>query len=169
MKSATQTARLLAARVGEHLSAKSMTMTTAESCTGGAVAETMTALPGSSSWFERGFVSYSNAAKVEMLKVRPLTLAKHGAVSEPVVMEMATGALQQSHAHWALAISGIAGPGGGTAEKPVGTICFAWLGRSAAVVTETRYFKGDRQSIRDAAVIHALEGLWACLLNELRD
>lgn len=153
----------LAADLGARLRERGEMVATAESCTGGWVAQCLTAVAGSSEWFERGFVTYSNAAKSEMLGVETTTLAQHGAVSPAVVLEMASGALRRSHAQWALAISGIAGPGGGSPQKPVGTVCFAWAGPEGLAECETRHFPGDREAVRRAAVQHALEGLRARL------
>src|SRR5213076_2596431 len=127
----------LARKLGERLKAKGALLVTAESCTGGWVAQAATAIAGSSAWFERGFVTYSNAAKEEMLGVRRETLARHGAVSEPVAEEMALGALAHSHASFALAVTGVAGPSGGSAEKPVGTVCFAWAAAERPARAET--------------------------------
>lgn len=135
----------------------------AESCTGGWVAETVTAIAGSSQWFERGFVTYSNAAKQELLGVRADTLRRQGAVSEAVVLEMAAGALRNSRAQTSLAISGVAGPAGGSADKPVGTVCFAWAVRGTEPTAQTRHFAGDREAVRRQSVIHALQGLLARL------
>jgi nicotinamide-nucleotide amidase len=149
----------LAARVGGALLADRRTLATAESCTGGWVSQCLSSVAGSSAWFERGFVSYSNAAKQEMLGVPETTLAAHGAVSQPVAAAMAEGALRHSRADWALAITGIAGPDGGSEEKPVGTVCFAWAGREAGTTTETRHFTGDRQAVRAQAVVCALAGV----------
>lgn len=149
----------LAAEVGRLLLVNGQFLATAESCTGGWVAQCLTAIAGSSAWFDRGFVTYSNAAKVEALGVAGETLAAHGAVSEATVIAMAQGALQHSHADWALAISGIAGPGGGSPGRPVGTVCFAWAGRAACTESETRFFAGDRRAIRAQAVAHALAGI----------
>ena len=134
-------------------------LATAESCTGGWVAQALTAVAGSSAWFERGFVTYSNAAKEELLGVRAETLARHGAVSEETAREMALGALQRSHASVALAITGVAGPSGGTPDKPVGTVCFAWSGAGLAARAETRHFAGDREAVRRQSVEHSLERL----------
>lgn len=149
----------LAARVGEALLARGWQLATAESCTGGWAAQTVTAISGSSAWFDRGFVTYSNEAKQEMLDVRSATLASHGAVSEAVVREMAEGVLAHSRAHVALAISGIAGPTGGTAEKPVGMVCIAWSLRSGARLSQTLYFQGDRAEVRRQSVVAALHGV----------
>ena len=132
---------------------------TAESCTGGWAAQVITHTAGSSAWFERGFVTYANEAKVEMLGVRPETLAGFGAVSPEPAAEMASGALKTSRALISLAITGIAGPTGGSPGKPVGTVCFAWCRADAAAETETQVFSGDREAIRRQAVVHALRGL----------
>jgi nicotinamide-nucleotide amidase len=131
----------------------------AESCTGGWLAKCLTDIAGSSQWFERGFVSYSNAAKQEMLGVQAATLAAEGAVSEAVVLEMVDGALEHSRADIAVAISGIAGPGGGTPAKPVGTVCFAWAIKDTIHQKDTRYFEGDREAVRQQSVACALQGL----------
>ena len=132
---------------------------TAESCTGGWAAQVITHTAGSSAWFERGFVTYANEAKVEMLGVDTETLAKFGAVSPEIAAEMASGALKNSKAMISLAITGIAGPTGGSPGKPVGTVCFAWCRTGAAAETETQIFSGDREAIRHQAVVHALRGL----------
>lgn len=149
--------------VGAALSRHGWRLATAESCTGGWIAAVVTATAGSSAWFERGFVTYSNEAKTELLGVTGHTLATHGAVSEATVCEMASGALAASHADVALAVSGIAGPGGATADKPVGIVCFAWGRRGAAPTAETHRFAGDREAVRRQAVVHALQGLVARL------
>jgi nicotinamide-nucleotide amidase len=149
----------LAEKVAAALIARRAMLTTAESCTGGWVSEVLTAIAGSSAWFERGFVTYSNAAKEEMLGVRAETLAQHGAVSEPVAREMALGALVHSHASVALAVTGIAGPSGGSAEKPVGTVCFAWAGAGRPARVETRRLPGDREAVRRQSVERALQGV----------
>ncbi|MEZ5702260.1 MAG: CinA family protein [Burkholderiaceae bacterium] len=133
-------------------------MATAESCTGGLIAGACTELSGSSDWFERGFVTYSNTAKTELLGVKHELLAEHGAVSEPVARAMAAGALQRAPVQWSLAVTGVAGPTGGSEDKPVGTVWFAWAG-SDGVTSECRRFPGDRQAVRLATVTHALEGL----------
>lgn len=148
----------LAQSLGTKLREKGVLLVTAESCTGGWAAEAVTAIAGSSEWFERGFVTYSNDAKVEMLGVRPETLERHGAVSEETAREMALGALAHSHASVALAITGVAGPGGGTAAKPVGTVCFAWAGRGGRLRSETCQFAGDREAVRRQSVERALRG-----------
>ena len=149
----------LAARVGATLKARGLLLATAESCTGGWVSQAVTAIAGSSDWFERGFVTYSDAAKQELLGVSARTLAGHGAVSEPTAREMAVGALARSRAQLAVAITGVAGPGGGSPEKPVGTVCFAWLRKDGALVAQTRRFAGDRESVRRQSVMAALQGI----------
>ena len=155
----------LAARVGQALMQHGMLVATAESCTGGLIAAAMTSVAGSSSWFDRGFVTYSNAAKLEMLGVAPATLEHHGAVSEPTAREMAVGALSKSGAHIAVAVTGIAGPGGGTPAKPVGMVCFGWARRDGRVWTETVHFAGNRDTVRRESVTKALTGLEASLAN----
>ena len=152
----------LARRIGERLKAAAAVLATAESCTGGWAAQTVTSVAGSSAWFDRGFVTYSNAAKRQLLGVRDETLARHGAVSEETASEMARGALQRSDATVAVSITGVAGPGGGSADKPVGTVCFAWA-TADAVKSETHRFSGDRESVRRQSVIRALEGVLAAL------
>ena len=138
--------------------ARRLMLATAESCTGGLIAGAITDIAGSSEWFERGFVTYSDEAKVEMLGVREETIRAHGAVSEATAAEMAQGALANSKADFAVAVTGVAGPGGGTTEKPVGMVCFAWA-RERGVETATRHFPGDRQAVRLASVAVALAGL----------
>lgn len=151
----------LSLRVGDVLREQGLTLATAESCTGGWVAQVVTHTAGSSAWFDRGFVTYSNDAKVQMLGVNPQTLATHGAVSPETAAEMAGGALNRSNALIALSISGIAGPTGGSPDKPVGTVCFGWCRRGHAPDTERQQIAGDRETVRRRAVIHALEGLLA--------
>jgi len=136
---------------------RGLMLATAESCTGGWIAEAVTSVPGSSEWFERGFVTYTYISKREMVGVREETLEKHGAVSEPVVREMAAGAIEHSHAQVAIAVSGVAGPSGGSPDKPVGTVCFAWAIKDGAQKVETRRFGGDREAVRRESVVHALE------------
>jgi len=148
----------LARQVGERLRALRAQLVTAESCTGGWVAQAVTAIAGSSAWFDRGFVTYSNASKEELLGVRAATLERHGAVSEETAREMVQGALARSNGTIALAVTGIAGPGGGSPDKPVGTVCFAW-GDGKNLTTQTRHFSGDRDSVRRQSVVHALEGV----------
>ena len=149
----------LAAELGAALHARHWRCAAAESCTGGLVAGAITAIAGSSAWFERGFVTYTNEAKVEMLGVAPVLLHEHGAVSEPVARAMAEGALAQSPADLAVAITGVAGPGGGTAAKPVGMVCFAWARRGGETEAESLQLPGDRAAVREAAVAVALRGL----------
>jgi nicotinamide-nucleotide amidase len=150
---------LLAAQVGEMLKSRGFMLATAESCTGGGVAQAITDIPGSSEWFERGFVTYANQAKIEMLGVEPQTLRLHGAVSELTVREMAEGALLHSHADISLAVSGIAGPGGGTRDKPVGTVWFAWALHGGLADARKHLLAGDRAEIRAQSVRIALQGL----------
>jgi nicotinamide-nucleotide amidase len=149
----------LAQQVGEQLQRQQMILAVAESCTGGWVAKCLTDIAGSSQWFDRGFVTYSNAAKQSMLGVSGATLDSAGAVSEQTVREMVAGALENSPAAVALAISGIAGPGGGMPGKPVGTVCFAWAVAGSEVRAETRHFEGDREAVRRQSVGYALQGL----------
>ena len=149
----------LATLVGAELKARGELLATAESCTGGWVAQAVTSVAGSSGWFERGFVTYSNAAKRELLRVSARALSAHGAVSEETAREMALGALACSRAQVAVAITGIAGPGGGSPEKPVGTVCFAWALKGGALRAQTRHFKGNRDSVRRQSVIVALQGV----------
>lgn len=151
----------LSAATGAWLAARGWTLVTAESCTGGWIAQVVTETAGSSAWFECGFVTYSNAAKEALLGVSAQTLAREGAVSEATVREMAHGALARSRADVAIAVSGIAGPGGGSATKPVGTVCLAWCRRDAEAHFEICHFAGDRHAVRRAAVIHALRTLIA--------
>ncbi len=149
----------LAARLGSALKARGLMIATAESCTGGGIAEAITRIAGSSAWFDRGFVTYSNTAKIEMLGVRAETLEKFGAVSEQTATVMAHGALKHSHAQIAGSITGIAGPDGGTKEKPVGTVCFAWVGDKLSLSTTTKRFFGNREEIRQQATITMMAGL----------
>ena len=149
----------LAHSVGEALKSRERMMVTAESCTGGWIAAAVTAIAGSSAWFERGFVTYTYISKREMLGVKAETLEAHGAVSEACVREMVAGALRNSHAQVAVAVSGTAGPSGGTPAKPVGTVCFGWALAGEAPATETRHLEGDREAVRRQAVTHALEGV----------
>ncbi len=149
----------LAVELGDKLRAGGWMLATAESCTGGWVGQLLTAQPGSSHWYERGFITYANAAKVEMLGVSPATLEAHGAVSETTAAEMAVGALKHSHAQATLSITGIAGPGGGTPQKPVGLVCYGWALADGTVMTSTCRLDGDREEIRSRAVAAALRGL----------
>ena len=149
----------LAAAVGARLKEKGLTLASAESCTGGWVAQAVTSVSGSSEWFDRGFVTYSNEAKREMLGVRAETLERHGAVSEETAREMAAGALAASRAQIAVAITGVAGPTGGTPQKPVGMVCFAWAVRGRPVDTTTIRFDGDREAVRRQSVVVGLQGV----------
>ena len=153
----------LAAEVGAALKARGLWLASAESCTGGWVGAAVTAVSGSSQWYERGFITYTNQSKQDMLGVDEATLARYGAVSEQTVREMAQGALQQSRADIALAISGIAGPSGGTPEKPVGLVWFAWVAKNGVVRCEKQLFPGDRREVRRQAVETALKGVLALL------
>lgn len=148
----------LAIRVGNRLRNERLMLVTAESCTGGMVAAAITDIPGSSGWFERGFITYSNLAKTEMIGVPSDIIEHHGAVSEPVARAMAEGALRNSRAQLALSITGVAGPDGGSDAKPVGTVVFAWTNR-LHTVSEVRLLRGDRGQIRNQATTHALRGL----------
>ena len=149
----------LAAELGQALAARGEFAATAESCTGGLVAGAITAIAGSSGWFDRGFVTYTNAAKTEILGVDPAALERNGAVSEATAIAMAEGALRASRADVAVAVTGIAGPAGGTSAKPVGTVCFAWARRGGLATAATRHFSGTRDDVREASVIFALQGL----------
>lgn len=158
----------LSSQVGAALKVHGMMLVTAESCTGGGVAQAVTDIAGSSVWFERGFVTYTNQSKVEMLGVRQSTLDEHGAVSEMTVREMAAGALARSHAHVAVAVSGIAGPGGGTPEKPVGTVWFAWAVRGGEVHAVRHMLAGDRGAVRSQSVQICLAGVLNILNNQTK-
>ena len=149
----------LVEKVAGRLRTSSQTLAVAESCTGGAIAATLTSRAGSSAWFERGFVVYSHAAKTDMLGVNATTADQFGSVSERVVQEMVQGALQRSQASIALAVTGVAGPSGGSVQKPVGTVWFAWAGRQLATVTCMYLFDGDRQRIREQCIKTALTGI----------
>lgn len=149
----------LATLVGARLKAKGLKLATAESCTGGWIAQAVTSVSGSSEWFDRGFVTYSNEAKRQMLDVRAETLELHGAVSENTAREMAAGALEHSGSGVALAVTGVAGPTGGSPEKPVGMVCFAWALSGHPAESEMRRFDGDRDAVRRQSVIRALQGL----------
>jgi len=148
----------LAARVGQALKQKGWLLATAESCTGGGVAQAITEIAGSSEWFDCGFVTYSNASKTDLLDVPAALIAQHGAVSEEIAAAMASGALANSNAHVTLSTTGIAGPGGAVPGKPVGTVCFGWADQHT-VHTERLVFSGDRHAVREQTVAHALEGL----------
>jgi len=149
----------LAATLGRRLKRVKARLVTAESCTGGWAAQAVTSIAGSSGWFERGFVTYSNAAKHEVLGVSKKTLRDHGAVSEETARAMAAGALKRSRGTIALAVTGVAGPSGGSAAKPVGMVCFAWAGRRGLLRSETRRFRGGREAVRRQSVVRALEGV----------
>ncbi len=148
----------LTVRLAELMQGRGLMLATAESCTGGMIAAACTDLAGSSAWFERGFVSYSNAAKTQLLGVPADCIASHGAVSEPVARAMAQGALTHSAAQVAVAVTGVAGPGGGSPDKPVGTVWIAWA-MADQVRAERMQFSGDRAAVRQATVEHALRGL----------
>lgn len=156
---------ILAAQVGSTLKAHGLMLAIAESCTGGGVAQAVTEVAGSSAWFERGYVTYSNLSKQQMLNVSPATLAQHGAVSEATVREMVAGALAHSAAQVALAVSGIAGPDGGTTDKPVGTVWFAWGMTQGACISRLHHLSGNRSQIREQAVRIALQGVRELLAN----
>ncbi len=149
----------LAQQVGVALKTRALMLATAESCTGGWIGAAITAVPGSSDWYERGFITYTYVSKREMLGVTAQTLEKFGAVSEQTVREMVMGALAASDAQVAVAVSGTAGPAGGTPEKPVGTVCLAWALRGGEPVAETRHFAGDREAVRRKTVERALDGV----------
>lgn len=150
----------LAEELGQLLYAQGLKVTTAESCTGGAIGAAITSVAGSSAWYEAGFITYSNAIKARCLNVPEALLATHGAVSEPVVEAMLKGALAEASADVGIAVSGIAGPGGAVAGKPVGTVCMAW-GYTGSPVVQTKLLAGDRDQVREAAVICTLRGLIA--------
>src|SRR5574340_117968 len=149
---------ILAAQVGGLLKAHGLMLATAESCTGGGVAQAITDVAGSSAWFERGFITYSNLSKQQMLGVSEATLVQHGAVSEAAVREMVAGALARSAAQVALAVSGIAGPDGGTPDKPVGTVWFAWGLKNGVTHAQRRQLNGSRAEVRAQSVHIALQG-----------
>ena len=153
-----ETVNDLAARVGKLLQQRGLLLTTAESCTGGGVAHAITDIPGSSDWFDCGYITYSNASKTELLDVPAALIAQHGTVSEEIAAAMAQGALSNSNAHVTLSTTGIAGPGGAVPGKPVGTICFGWA-KGDEVHTERLVLTGDRQQIREQTVAHALRGM----------
>ncbi|EFH73928.1 nicotinamide-nucleotide amidase [Vibrio cholerae] len=154
-----RTPLLMSQQLGLLLAKQQQILTTAESCTGGGVAYWVTEVAGSSAWFDRSFVTYSNEAKQEMLGVREATLQQFGAVSEQTVEEMALGALLHSRATLAASISGIAGPGGGSVEKPVGTVCFGFASVQGWLKVETCHFAGDREQVRQQAIAHVLQSL----------
>ncbi|MFH7827960.1 nicotinamide-nucleotide amidase [Kluyvera chengduensis] len=155
----------LSEQVGLALKARGATLTTAESCTGGWIAKAITDIAGSSAWFERSFVTYSNEAKSQMIGVREATLEQYGAVSEQVVIEMAIGALRAARADFAISVSGIAGPDGGSADKPVGTVWFGIATAAGQGITQRECFEGDRESVRRQATAYALNLLWQQFLQ----
>ena len=159
---------MLAAHIGALLKSHGLMLATAESCTGGGVAQAITEVAGSSAWFERGFITYSNLSKQQMLGVRKATIRQHGAVSEMTVREMVAGALQHSAAQVALSVSGIAGPDGGTADKPVGTVWFAWGIKNGETRAQLHRLGGNRAEVRAQAVSIALQGM-VNLLNQLTE
>lgn len=156
----------LAVNAGRNLKLRGLYLTSAESCTGGWLGQAITAVAGSSEWYERGFITYSNLAKKEMLQVSSLTLERFGAVSLEVAYEMVTGALKNSSADIGVAITGIAGPSGGSELKPVGTVCFAWMLKNGFAVKKQFFFAGDREAVRKQAVVTALKGVLS-LLDEI--
>jgi len=153
----------LAVLVGSRLKARGLMIATAESCTGGWVGQELTAIAGSSEYYDRGFITYSNAAKQELLRVPADTLRDFGAVSEETARAMASGTLANSHAQVALSITGVAGPGGGSGKNPVGTVCFGWAVKDAASIVTTdsarMHFDGDREAVRRQSVVFALQGV----------
>ena len=156
---ARDTLKLLAGKIGARLKKRNLKLATAESCTGGWIAQAVTSVSGSSGWFDRGFVTYSNEAKKELLGVRERTLSRHGAVSREAAEAMAAGALARSRAQVSVAVTGVAGPTGGTRAKPVGTVCFAWSRKRGAMDSDTRHFRGGRDRVRRQSVEFALKGL----------
>ncbi len=155
----------LSEQVGQALNARGATVTTAESCTGGWLAKVITDVAGSSAWFERSFITYSNEAKAQMIGVKSATLEQHGAVSEPVVVEMAIGALRAARADYAISVSGIAGPDGGSDAKPVGTVWFGFASARGEGITRRECFAGDREAVRRQATAYALKTLWQNFLQ----
>ena len=149
----------LSAQLGGALKARGLMLSTAESCTGGGIAEAITRIPGSSAYFDRGYVTYSYDSKVDLLGVRRETLVDHGAVSEETAREMVEGAIHRSRAQVAVAVTGIAGPDGGLPDKPVGTVWFAWKFPKKSIISEACHFSGDRESVRSQTVAHALTKL----------
>ena len=149
----------LSQQLGDVLTASGQVLAVAESCTGGWIAKILTDVPGSSGWFDRGFVTYSNLSKQEMLGVAEDTLLNQGAVSEATVREMAVGTLNNSRADCSAAVSGNAGPGGGSAEKPVGTVWFAWASKNGEIVSLSERFAGDREAVRRQSVEKAMSGI----------
>lgn len=156
----------LAKQTGILLTRQGLMLVSAESCTGGWLGQSVTEIPGSSMWYERGFITYSNISKQEMLGVLHSTIERFGAVSEQTAYEMAVGAVANSHAQIGVSITGIAGPDGGTKTKPVGTVCFAWIMQQGLARSETRFLRGKRESIRHQSVSIALQGVIK-LLHEI--
>ena len=156
----------LSSELGSLLNKKNYFFTTAESCTGGWVGQSLTSVPGSSSWYGCGFITYSNIAKYKILDVSKETLDNHGAVSQEVVEAMVKGALLKSRANLGVAIIGIAGPGGGTLERPVGTVCLAWKLNDLPTLSVTEVFEGSREEVRFKSVSKALEGAISLLKND---
>ncbi|MCG9727857.1 nicotinamide-nucleotide amidase [Vibrio brasiliensis] len=157
--------QILSQQLGELLDQHHLVLTTAESCTGGGVSAAITDIAGSSAWFDRAFITYSNEAKMEMLGVAEQTLQSFGAVSEQTVEEMVKGAVANSNANIGVSISGIAGPGGATEDKPVGTVCFGWADETGWLKVATYHFAGDRSQVRQQAVETALKVLYEKLLS----
>ncbi len=153
-------------RIGEMLVERKELLTTAESCTGGMISAAVTDISGSSAWFDRAFITYSNEAKQQMLGVKVETLQQYGAVSIETVVEMCKGALHHSNASWAIAVSGIAGPTGGTPEKPVGTVCIGWANKNGYCEYVTEHFSGDRAQVRQQTVVKALQQLALLIVND---
>lgn len=162
----TSSTQDLVSQLANVLLKKRWHLSTAESCTGGLVAATITELAGSSDWFERGYVTYSNSAKSEDIHVSPELIAQHGAVSDQVARAMAVGAKQSGHTDVALSITGIAGPTGGSTQKPIGTVCFAWILANDSIHSETKLFSGNRQEVRQQACEFSLKRLLELLLIE---
>ena len=152
-------------QLGSALNKRNLRIVLAESCTGGLVCQQLTNIPGSSVWFDRGFITYSNESKIELLKVNQNTLSKFGAVSKEIASEMALGALDASHADIALSITGIAGPSGGTIDKPVGTVFFAIAYQNKVVLNASKIFPGSRENIRKSSCLFALNQVLALTLN----
>lgn len=155
----------LATDIGQRLLARAEWLALAESCTGGLIAKTVTDIAGSSGWFERGLVTYSNRAKQELLGVPAATLDAHGAVSAQTVQAMVEGLLRHAPVDWGIAVTGVAGPGGGSADKPVGTVWLAWLQRGGVARVERQHFNGDRDAVRQATAEHALRVLQGLLAD----
>lgn len=149
----------LASQVGDRLLANKQMLSCAESCTGGFISKVVTDIAGSSSWFDRSFITYTNRSKTELLGVPAELIAAHGAVSVDTARAMASGALVHSQATVSVAVTGIAGPGGASLDKPVGTVCFAWARRDGALDAEMQHFNGDRDGVRRQTVAHALQGV----------